>query len=172
MAFPPHPSVPMSDSDSELKNFCTVDPFDFLSLSFALFTLHVIYTIERRGFFFCLFDDRLPFVTRVTLALAMNDLHDLPALLQLHSQCPTAFSQLGLENTFRFISLASKLKNEILLAQPSTHPISKLPAFLPPSITTFLSRCCDISETMVDKCWEVLGPAVWQVSYRRRWLTY
>jgi len=95
----------------------------------------------------------------VPCQVAMDD------LFQLRSQHPTAFSQLSLENVFRFSLLASKLKNEILLAQPPSHPISESPAFLPPSVTRFLSRCCDTSEIAVNKCWEILGPTVWQSNW-------
>jgi hypothetical protein len=64
----------------------------------------------------------------------------------------------------QFISLASKLRDDILLAQPSSVPALNPPDILPPTITTFLQKSCGISVSCVDKCWEALKSTIWNDS--------
>jgi hypothetical protein len=63
----------------------------------------------------------------------------------------------------RFISLASRLKDDILLTQPSSvllldhHP----PDVLPPSVSTFLQNSCAMSVYCVEACWNTLNSTIW-----------
>ena len=59
------------------------------------------------------------------------------------------------------IQYASRLKNEILLAQPSSHLPDIVPDFLPVSIIKFLASSCVLSEQEVESCWEVIKELVW-----------
>ena len=55
----------------------------------------------------------------------------------------------GLHDVFKlscFIQYASRLKNEILLAQKSSHLPNIVPQFLPISVIKFLASSCALSE--------------------------
>jgi hypothetical protein len=73
----------------------------------------------------------------------------------------STFSTLKLSQINTLLSLLSHLKNEILLAQPATHPINKAPDFLPPAIIGFVSDCCSLDNTTVGQCWSVVKDTVW-----------
>ena len=60
-----------------------------------------------------------------------------------------------------FIQYASRLKNEILLAQTSSHPPNVVPRFLPISVVGFLASSCALSEEEVERCWTVVKELVW-----------
>ena len=60
-----------------------------------------------------------------------------------------------------FIHYASRLKNEILLSQRSSHLPNAVPEFLPVSIVRFLASSCDLSELEVEACWKVVKELVW-----------
>lgn len=83
-------------------------------------------------------------------------LGDVMALSQQHPN-------LSLSTIQRFISLVSRLKDDILLAQPSSESVdeSDPPDVLPPTIMTFLQTSCSISEDCVNSCWQVLKSTVW-----------
>ncbi|KAF8230776.1 hypothetical protein L208DRAFT_1280372, partial [Tricholoma matsutake] len=72
--------------------------------------------------------------------------------------------ELLLQQILWFITLASKIKNDIILVQPTHVPSSDPPNILPPSITLFLGNSCGISETCVTSCWEALRSTVWYES--------
>jgi hypothetical protein len=82
------------------------------------------------------------------------DMQEIFALNQKHSE-------LSLQQIFKFIMLATKMKNDIILVQPTSVPASDPPDVLPPSITLFLQNSCGITENCVISCWEVLKSAVW-----------
>ena len=88
-----------------------------------------------------------------------------PAMSTLNLQDVVALSynypDLSFGQVQQFISLASKLKNDILLAQPLSVPAFNPPDILPPTITTFLQKSCGISVSCVDKCWEALKSTIW-----------
>jgi hypothetical protein len=82
-------------------------------------------------------------------------LEDIVALSQEHPD-------LSLNTIQKFISLVSRLKNNILLAQPSSILNESDPAdVLPPTIVTFLQTSCSISEDCVTSCWQVLKSTIW-----------
>ncbi|KAG1900359.1 uncharacterized protein F5891DRAFT_1188674 [Suillus fuscotomentosus] len=60
-----------------------------------------------------------------------------------------------------FASLATGLKDDIILMQPATHNICKPPLFLPPSIVSFLSAACKLQVASVKMCWSVLKSSIW-----------
>ncbi|KAG1905759.1 uncharacterized protein F5891DRAFT_894057, partial [Suillus fuscotomentosus] len=59
---------------------------------------------------------------------------------------------LTLETIFTFALLATSLKNDIILTQPTTHDVHEPPMFLPPSIVTFLSSACVLSSESLRMC--------------------
>ncbi|KAG1859229.1 hypothetical protein F4604DRAFT_1495511, partial [Suillus subluteus] len=68
---------------------------------------------------------------------------------------------LTLETIFTFASLATSLKDDIILTQPATHDIDEPPLFLPPSIVTFLSGACLLSLESVRMYWGALKNGIW-----------
>lgn len=60
-----------------------------------------------------------------------------------------------------FIQYASRLKNEILLTQKSSHLPNIVPRFLPVSVVNFLASSCALSEEEVEDCWTVVKDLVW-----------
>jgi hypothetical protein len=75
--------------------------------------------------------------------------------------CPDTFEQPSLTKIFQYLTVAAKLKDDILLTQPSSHPAAKPPDVLPSGIVTLLSRTCDLPESAVISCWETLKDDVW-----------
>jgi hypothetical protein len=71
------------------------------------------------------------------------------------------YPQLSFSQVQQFVLLASKLKDDIILAQPSSILVFDPPEILPPTIATFLQHCCDISADCVDSCWHTLKSTVW-----------
>jgi len=55
-----------------------------------------------------------------------------------------------------FIHYASRLKNEILLAQPSTQDAQTAPLNLPDGIEIFLAAVCDMLVQDIFGGWEVI----------------
>jgi hypothetical protein len=74
---------------------------------------------------------------------------------------PISFEQLSQATLFRFCACAAKRKDDILLAQPSDHPLNEPPHVLPPAIVVLLSRICNIPQAVVIDCWENLKDIVW-----------
>ncbi|KAG2051176.1 hypothetical protein BDR06DRAFT_824912, partial [Suillus hirtellus] len=62
---------------------------------------------------------------------------------------------------FMFASLATSLKDDIILTQPATHNIRKPPLFLLPSIVFFLSTACKLQVASVKTYWSVLKSSIW-----------
>ncbi|KAG1824785.1 uncharacterized protein BJ212DRAFT_1247525, partial [Suillus subaureus] len=81
--------------------------------------------------------------------------------LKCASDCLASIPGLSLEVTFVFASLATSLKDNIILMQPATYHICKPPLFLPPSIVAFLSAACKLSPASMKMCWDVLKSSVW-----------
>jgi len=77
--------------------------------------------------------------------------------VSLAKQCP----ELSFGQVQRFISLASRLKDDILLTQPSFVPAFNPPDVLPPTVSTFLQNSCAISADCVEACWNTLKSTIW-----------
>ena len=73
-------------------------------------------------------------------------------LARLNACCP----DLTIIQVFQFISLTIKLKDDIILVQPSSVPVSEPPEILPPTAMVFLQRSCNMTEEYVINCWNVL----------------
>jgi hypothetical protein len=69
--------------------------------------------------------------------------------------------ELSFDQVQWFISLASRLKDDILLTQPSSVLAFDPPDVLLPSVSTFLQNNCAISVDCVKACWEMLKSTIW-----------
>ncbi|KDQ48967.1 hypothetical protein JAAARDRAFT_144139, partial [Jaapia argillacea MUCL 33604] len=68
----------------------------------------------------------------------------LEVLLRLLDNNPGLLKELTLGKIFKFVTGAAKLKDDILLCQPASHPDSLPPDFLPPSVDAWLSQSAAI----------------------------
>jgi hypothetical protein len=73
----------------------------------------------------------------------------------------TLLNCLTLGSLVTFVTLASKLKDDILLTQPASHLATQPPDVLPPSIIHFLGGCCDLTPLHVGHCWDALKSVIW-----------
>jgi hypothetical protein len=60
-----------------------------------------------------------------------------------------------------FTRLLSVLKADITLCQPVNVSTTEAPAFLPPTIATFVSNATGIEHDAILKCWVLLNDDVW-----------
>ncbi len=81
-------------------------------------------------------------------------LQDMLLLIEQHPEL--SFGQVQ-----QFISLASRLKDDILLTQPSSVLVLDPPDVLPPSVSTFLQNSCAMSVYCVEACWNTLNSTIW-----------
>ncbi|KAF8799170.1 hypothetical protein BYT27DRAFT_7228010 [Phlegmacium glaucopus] len=89
----------------------------------------------------------------------MSDLQGLLPLLASSGQPPVTFEQL-----VRFISFASRLRNEILLVQPGSFNFeSHSRPVLPPSIQEFISESCYIPLPSINIIWKFLAQTAWNI---------
>jgi len=68
-------------------------------------------------------------------------------------------------NIARFLSFTqyvSKLRNEILVAQQSTHLPDVAPIHLPDSVVMFLVESCAMKKEDVEDCWQLMREVVWE----------
>ncbi|KAG2029274.1 hypothetical protein BDR03DRAFT_881284, partial [Suillus americanus] len=84
----------------------------------------------------------------------------LEMLQLLHHELPIC-SPPTFSTIFRFIMLASGLKDDILLVQAASHHPDSAPLALSPAIKLFLAGSCDISESDVDTYWKALRNTIW-----------
>jgi hypothetical protein len=90
----------------------------------------------------------------------MNDINVEVLLQQLQSD-PGLFDSLTLGQVIRFVTLASQVKNDIILAQPANLPAAEAPAILPPSVTNFLGSSTELPPAYVERCWDILKDTIW-----------
>jgi hypothetical protein len=83
-------------------------------------------------------------------------------LLQQMKHIPPSSDNLTWEQVVQFVALASKVKNDIILAQPANVPESEPPDVLPPSVTAFLCDSCKLTPAHVEDCWKVMKGVVWR----------
>ncbi|KAG2029131.1 hypothetical protein BDR03DRAFT_820481, partial [Suillus americanus] len=57
---------------------------------------------------------------------------------------------------FCFISIASRLKEDIILIQPAQASTSEPPPVLSPAFNTFLATACSISPAQANDAWKCL----------------
>jgi len=68
-----------------------------------------------------------------------------------------------LKQLLSFVHYASTLKNEILLAQPSTQNTQTAPLDLPDGIEIFLAAVCNMVPEDVADCWGVVRDLIWDM---------
>lgn len=71
------------------------------------------------------------------------------------------YPELSLGQVQQFISLAARLKDDILLAQPSSVLALGPPDIPPPTVLMFLQKSCGISLACVEACWDILKTTIW-----------
>ena len=74
---------------------------------------------------------------------------------------PDSMSSITLHQLFVFITVISRVKNDIILTQPTYLSDSTPPAFLPPVIVSFLADCCQLTTDEVEHTWGTLKATVW-----------
>jgi hypothetical protein len=82
-------------------------------------------------------------------------------LLYHLEQEPDTISNTSLTSLFQFITLATLLKNNIILVEPSLSPTSDSLFIQSPAVTTFLSAGCSISPAEVNDAWFLLKDVIW-----------
>ncbi|KAG1839962.1 hypothetical protein DFJ58DRAFT_609770, partial [Suillus subalutaceus] len=82
-------------------------------------------------------------------------------LLQLLQCADLSRLKMSLAAIFRFISLATSLKNDILLVQLGDQDVDEPPANLSLSLSCFLSASCDISMDNIPTFWFALKHIIW-----------
>ncbi|KAG2030229.1 hypothetical protein BDR03DRAFT_878808 [Suillus americanus] len=82
-------------------------------------------------------------------------------LLQLLQCADPSGLKISLAAILCFVSLATSLKNDILLVQLGDQDVSKPPTNLSPSLSRFLSASCDISMDDVPTFWFALKHVIW-----------
>jgi len=89
--------------------------------------------------------------------LAMSELSNLSQLLISSAQPPVTLEQL-----VKFVAFASRLKDDILLAQPAAFNLAdnRRPV-LPPSVQGFLSDACSIPLPSINIIWKVVFQTAW-----------
>jgi hypothetical protein len=85
----------------------------------------------------------------------------LGELLQQLKASPLSFDGLTWEQVIQFVTLASKVKNDIILTQPASMPESEPPAVLPPSVAAFLGDSCKLAPAHVENCWKIMKGVIW-----------
>jgi hypothetical protein len=88
-------------------------------------------------------------------------------LQHLQQELSNQSADISLHQLFSFVTLISRLRDDILLAQPANVSASVAPAILPPVIVEFISSCCDLPEDAVDCIWGVLKDMVWNGGYHQ-----
>lgn len=69
------------------------------------------------------------------------------------------------EQMVLFVTFASRLKDDILLAQPANFSPLTMRPILPLSIQQFLVNSCDIAIGLVPQVWEILGHIAWTTNF-------
>jgi hypothetical protein len=90
----------------------------------------------------------------------MSELSTLSQLLISSAQPPVALEQL-----IKFVAFASRLKDDILLAQPAAFLAENRRPVLPPSIQGFLSDACSIPLTSINIIWKVVFQTAWNTNF-------
>ncbi|KAG1902956.1 uncharacterized protein F5891DRAFT_948423, partial [Suillus fuscotomentosus] len=89
---------------------------------------------------------------------SMGTFHGL--LQHLESQ-PDVTSCNSITTLFCFISITSRLKEDIILVQLAQASISEPPPVLSPAFNTFLATACSISPVQANDVWMLLQDVIW-----------
>ena len=99
-------------------------------------------------------------MTPVTLLQPlMNDALALAKILTCNAEL---LGDQCLSKVLRLTRFTAHLKNDILLAQPATHPPQTAPLILPPTIVSFLSRACAVPPAFVIAFWDAMKHEIWR----------
>ncbi|KAJ7602958.1 hypothetical protein DFH06DRAFT_1257773 [Mycena polygramma] len=82
-------------------------------------------------------------------------------VLAFLSQVPGLKESIGMDKATAFVRLASRLKDEIVLAQPSTYDPSTAPSELPEHVRSFLGEATDMPDEFVSGCWSAFSQTIW-----------
>jgi hypothetical protein len=85
----------------------------------------------------------------------MSEIFPLVQLLQCYANLKNPVIII-LEQLIKFVAYSSRLKDDILLVQPSSYPASQTP-ILSPAIQLFLSDTCSIPPDAVPHFWAALA---------------
>ncbi|KIJ07348.1 hypothetical protein PAXINDRAFT_90571 [Paxillus involutus ATCC 200175] len=83
-------------------------------------------------------------------------------LLQHLQRKPCLVTQNTVHTLFSFISIASNLRDDMILTQPSTISSSIPPCILSPVFRIFLAAACSLSEDEVSSSWELFKDIIWE----------
>ena len=64
------------------------------------------------------------------------------------------------EQLIKFVGYSSRLKDDILLVQPSSYSIAQRP-ILSPAMQLFLSEACSIPLDAIPRFWDALADVAW-----------
>jgi hypothetical protein len=65
------------------------------------------------------------------------------------------------EQLIKFIAYSSRLKDDVLLVQPSSYSFSRGPPILSPATQLFLSEACSIPLDAIPQFWVALANVAW-----------
>ncbi|KAJ7870361.1 hypothetical protein B0H13DRAFT_1046414, partial [Mycena leptocephala] len=77
------------------------------------------------------------------------------------SRVPGLKEAIGMDKAMSFVRLASRLKDEIILAQEATHNPSQAPSELPEHVKSFLGTATDMPDEFVSGCWTAFSQTIW-----------
>jgi hypothetical protein len=89
----------------------------------------------------------------------MNDALALAKILTCNAEL---LGDQCLSKVLRVTRFTICLKNDILLAQPATHPPETAPLILPPAVVSFLSRACALPPAFIIAFWDGMRHAIWR----------
>ncbi|KAF8237251.1 hypothetical protein L208DRAFT_1517689, partial [Tricholoma matsutake] len=92
----------------------------------------------------------------------MSELDFEELVQQLHGLI--FFQGLKWKQIVDFVTLASRLKDPILLAQPAGISVTEAPAVLLPSVAAFPASSCNLAPPAVESCWKIVKTTVWKYS--------
>jgi hypothetical protein len=92
----------------------------------------------------------------------MSEIFPLVRLLQSYANLRNPVI-ITLEQLIKFVAYSSRLKDDILLVQPSSYPASQTP-ILSPAIQLFLSDACSIPLDAVPHFWAALANVSWSTN--------
>jgi len=82
-------------------------------------------------------------------------------LLQHLEKQPDVINCVSLTALFRFINIATSLKDDIILIQPAEAQTSSPPPVLSPAFNTFLAAACSILPAQANHAWTLLQHVIW-----------
>jgi hypothetical protein len=86
---------------------------------------------------------------------------ELESLLEILKAQPDAFHGLTIGTILRFVTCATRLKDDIMLTQPPEFTGLQAPENLPPSIRLFLAQTCSITDSYANICWSAFKDTIW-----------